>query len=303
MSAIQTPALNALEAPDLSVSDYRSLREGKPVATVEQTPPAEAAMPTQETAAASETAETTEEQKQKKTGIDKRFSELTGEIRELKTQLAAKGTGPIEKTEKTVEVKPIVLPPDPADPEPDASKFTDYVEWQKSWNRWDRRQEQRVEAATKARDERAAATVAKASKWSDRIKAEKALTPDFEAIALDKDLPVSPVAGDAITESEIGTKILYYLGQNRAEAERIAKLSPVSQVREIGKIEAALEAEAKASAGTTAAEEPQEKKIPVSKAAAPHQPVRGAAVVSPSKNLEGMTQQEYREYRESGKIR
>ena len=44
----------------------------------------------------------------------------------------------------------------------------------------------------------------------------------------------------AMLESESGAEILYHLAKQPAELKRIAALSPVSAVREIGKLEAAL---------------------------------------------------------------
>lgn len=53
-------------------------------------------------------------------------------------------------------------------------------------------------------------------------------------------VPLSPSMGEAITESEVGPKILRYLANNKAEATRIASLTGTSAIREIGKIEAAI---------------------------------------------------------------
>lgn len=53
-------------------------------------------------------------------------------------------------------------------------------------------------------------------------------------------VPISEVVGQALLESDVGIDLMYYLSTNRAEAERIAKLSPTRQVAEIGKLEATL---------------------------------------------------------------
>ena len=65
---------------------------------------------------------------------------------------------------------------------------------------------------------------------------------DYDAVAHAEDLPVTREMGMALLESEIGPKILYWLGQNPKEAARIAQMSPLSQAREIGKIETRLSA-------------------------------------------------------------
>lgn len=78
--------------------------------------------------------------------------------------------------------------------------------------------------------------------------------------------PDSPFTA-AIMEAENGEDIAHYLGKHPKEAERIAKLQPLSQIREIGKLEAKL------------ALTPEKPKVP-SKAPAPITPLTGAAPVA-----------------------
>ena len=63
---------------------------------------------------------------------------------------------------------------------------------------------------------------------------------DFEQVAYNPQLPVTQVMAQTIQASEIGPEIAYYLGTNPKDAERISKLSPFLQAKEIGKIEAKL---------------------------------------------------------------
>lgn len=60
---------------------------------------------------------------------------------------------------------------------------------------------------------------------------------DYEEVTRNPSLQITEAMGHAIMESEIGPDVWYYLGNNPKEAARIANLSPVSQIREIGKIE------------------------------------------------------------------
>jgi len=78
--------------------------------------------------------------------------------------------------------------------------------------------------------------------------------------------PDSPFTA-AMMEADNGEDIAHYLGKHPKEAERIVKLSPMSQIREIGKLEAKL------------ALTPEKPKTP-SKAPAPITPLTGAAPVS-----------------------
>ena len=63
---------------------------------------------------------------------------------------------------------------------------------------------------------------------------------DFEQVAYNPKLPVTNVMAETIQSSEIGAEVAYYLGSNPKEAERISRMTPLSQAKEIGKIEAKL---------------------------------------------------------------
>ena len=63
---------------------------------------------------------------------------------------------------------------------------------------------------------------------------------DFEQIAYNPQLRVTDVMAETIKASDIGPDLAYWLGSNPKEADRISRLSPIMQAREIGKIEAKL---------------------------------------------------------------
>ena len=63
---------------------------------------------------------------------------------------------------------------------------------------------------------------------------------DFDQVAYNPNLPITDVMAETIRASEIGPELAYHLGNNPKEAERIARLSPFLQAKEIGKIEAKL---------------------------------------------------------------
>jgi hypothetical protein len=65
---------------------------------------------------------------------------------------------------------------------------------------------------------------------------------DFEQVAYNPKLPITNVMAEAIQSSDIGPELAYHLGTNPKEAERISKLSPLGQAKEIGRIEAKLAA-------------------------------------------------------------
>jgi len=63
---------------------------------------------------------------------------------------------------------------------------------------------------------------------------------DFEQVAYNPPLPITGVMAQAVRASDIGPEIAYWLGSNVKEADRIARLDPVLQAKEIGRIEAKL---------------------------------------------------------------
>ena len=79
---------------------------------------------------------------------------------------------------------------------------------------------------------------------------------------------ITDVMAETIQSSEIGPEIAYWLGQNPKEADRISRLTPLLQAREIGKVEVRLSAE------------PPAKKT--SSAPAPINPVTSRTTTNPS---------------------
>lgn len=66
--------------------------------------------------------------------------------------------------------------------------------------------------------------------------------PDFIDVVTSPELPgiQGTPAFNAILESDVGAEVMYYLGKNPARAHQLLALSPLAQVREIGRIEAAI---------------------------------------------------------------
>jgi hypothetical protein len=63
---------------------------------------------------------------------------------------------------------------------------------------------------------------------------------DFEQVAYNPKLSITNFMAETIQSSDIGPDLAYYLGSNPKDAERISRMSPLSQAKEIGKIEAKL---------------------------------------------------------------
>lgn len=63
---------------------------------------------------------------------------------------------------------------------------------------------------------------------------------DFEQVAYNPNLRITQVMAETIQASDVGPDVAYFLGANPKEADRISRLSPYLQAKEIGKIEAKL---------------------------------------------------------------
>jgi len=76
--------------------------------------------------------------------------------------------------------------------------------------------------------------------YHDKEEEARSKYDDFEQVAYNPKLPVTEVMAETIRSSDIGPELAYYLGTNPKDAERISRLAPLAQAKEIGKIEAKL---------------------------------------------------------------
>lgn len=90
------------------------------------------------------------------------------------------------------------------------------------------------------------------SRYNEREEEALEKYDDFERVAYNPALPVTDNMALAIQASEQGPDVLYWLGSNPKEAQRIASLPPILQAKEIGKIEANLAANPPAKKTTSA---------------------------------------------------
>lgn len=79
--------------------------------------------------------------------------------------------------------------------------------------------------------------------YAEREEDARAKYDDFEQVAYNPRLPITDAMAETIKASDIGPDLAYWLGSNPKEAERISKLSPLMQAREIGKVEAKIATE------------------------------------------------------------
>jgi hypothetical protein len=217
-----------------------------------------------------DTAKPQEERKQNPK-LEKRFSEITKQREEarqeaqrerearqaLETRLQAleRQSAPQQNQAQNVEQ------------EPQPHQFSDAFEYAKALT--DYRVEHRL-AQEKANQAEAAAQAERQqviSQWTKKVDAAKAELPDFdEMVQSAGDVVIPDHVRDAMMESDVGPKLLYYFAENPDVARSIAAMQPIKALREIGKLEAKLETPK------------QVEKPPVarSKAPEPIQPIRAS---------------------------
>lgn len=88
----------------------------------------------------------------------------------------------------------------------------------------------------------------RASAWAERVAAFEAQHDDFTEVVSDPTVPITQGMAEIIQSSENGPAVAYHLGNNPAEAHRIAQLPASMQAFELGKIEVSLAAPPKPTA-------------------------------------------------------
>ena len=91
-----------------------------------------------------------------------------------------------------------------------------------------------------ARREQARAQSEIIESYHDKEEEARTKYDDFEQVAYNPKLPITNEMAQTIQSSDVGPDMAYYLGSNPKEAERISRLSPLQQAKELGKIEAKL---------------------------------------------------------------
>lgn len=79
---------------------------------------------------------------------------------------------------------------------------------------------------------------------------------DYDQVTRNRDLSITPTMAEVIQASDIGPEVAYHLGQNPKEAERISRLPPLLQAKEIGRIEDKLSSAPPVVKKTTSAPDP-----------------------------------------------
>lgn len=184
--------------------------------------------PEQEATAAPESVEISpEEQAQLKTFTEKQVEDvvetrLKRQRRKLEREFA-------ERIAEQQARKPVAPPPAPDDFE-NAHAYAEALAEQKAQELLAQRETAKQQAAL-------------LDTYRDREEEARDRYDDFEQVAYNPNLPVTDYMAQAIQASDIGPEVIYHLGSNPKEAQRIANLPPILQAKEIGRLEAKLVAD------------------------------------------------------------
>jgi hypothetical protein len=231
------------------MSDLEPSGSPEPASTPAEVPEPTGSSPETPESTAPETPATPEvpdpEKPKPRGGFQRRIDELTAERHRLNAQN--------EQLLKILEQSKGQAPQQtqPSDAPPDINSYARYEEYLAAHARWSARQEYRViqqETAQQTQRQQEAQRQAEqarelqetAAGWQSTVERGETKYPDFYEVVHDPSVPIHPVMVQPIVTSEIGDEIAYYLGKNKAEARRIAALTPVAMIREIGKLEATL---------------------------------------------------------------
>ena len=120
----------------------------------------------------------------------------------------------------------------------DFSAYEDYIEARAkhaaeraSRDERDRLKKEDEVESTKKKETEARAT------WDKKADAARKTHKDFDEVMEDSEAPMTGAMAHAITESDIGPQIAYYLAKNDKEAQRIAGLKPHQAMAAIAAIE------------------------------------------------------------------
>jgi len=208
-----------------------------------ETEVAEAAPEVEEEQKAEETAsesspDTVDEQKQD--GVQKKIDKLT------KKQRAAERDAAYWR-EQALKNQP-QAPVEPAKPEPIKTLEDfgyDEAKYQQHLFEQARKDAVNVAKAELQKEREQATAQERAAKFNERIEKFSDTVDDFDEVVRNENLSITQVMADAASEMETGAEVLYHLGKNPDVAREISRLSPFSQAREMGRIEATLAAKAK----------------------------------------------------------
>lgn len=224
-------------AKALDIAQPAPVEEAPETASVEQeAAPAPAVEATPEETAHEESADDTTEQK------DRKKHELNERMRKLTSDRKAALERAEAAERKAAELEMKLNPPAPQENpgKPRLEQFGDIAQYSQALEAWaeqnalfkrEREETQRREIETRQKV---------VTTWHAKQEEARAQILDYDEVIAASSITVSDQVRDAIVESDVGPKLLHYLATNPEVGEKLAGMSVISSLREIGKIEARL---------------------------------------------------------------
>lgn len=148
-----------------------------------------------------------------------------------------------QQMQRPAETPPAEAPAAPAGkPAPENFQTTEaYLEALTDWKAKQIVSEQLTDWEQKQREARARnAAQAAQAEYQRREDAARDKHEDFDDVVYNPALPITDHMAFAIQHSEVGPELAYHLGSHPDETARIARLHPLAQAKELGKLEAKL---------------------------------------------------------------
>ena len=157
-----------------------------------------------------------------------------------------------ELLQRDEEIRVLKQAPPPAPAQevaPDPDKFANPSDYLKAEARYQARLEAqeiiRKEREQWNQQEQSRKSQTASAAWSERERAAMKDIEDYEEVAdtamLQRNRAITPAMAKAISDSEFGPQMLYYLCKNLDEAKDLAAMSPEKALLKLGKIEAQFE--------------------------------------------------------------
>lgn len=229
--------------------------------------------------------------------LERRFSEITKQREQAREEAKREREARESLEAKVAELERRTQPQqrvEASDEEPKPEQFNDAFEYARALAEYSAEQalknRDRVELEKKYQAEHDKLIEV----WNDRLETTKKELPDYTDMIESSDVMVSDQVRDALLESDAGPRILYHLAENPDYAEKLSKMTVISALREIGKLEAKFE-------------KTETKPVVRSKAPAPINPLRATGgsmdtTIGSDGEFHG-TYSQWREARKAGKIR
>lgn len=235
---VSAPAEKPAEAAPAKVEEPKPQLEGTQVVPEAQEAPPQEDVPAE---------------RPKKSGVQKRIDELVAEREAWKRAALAQAEKPSAyqpqqaqpPTRQQEQELPFAFRPKPTLEQfkDSADPYADLADAIADW-RYDRKvAENNYRTQVQQQQQQQQQLLERQSRWFDEAKTE--LGEDhFDSLCKDPSFGITPPMVTALMDSDVGVHLLDYLDKHRDQVTEIGKLSPIGQVRAIGKLEDRLIAQA-----------------------------------------------------------